>query len=368
MSTDSRTVILAAGPFQVSGTSSYTLRLAELLPDFGYSPVIISPDVSSLRKDVRSKCPTHEYLLLSSPVFRPFVAGMVAQEAAAHRPSLIHVQSRHALSFGLALSQRLNLPCIVTLHDHQGSPPRVITNKLRLQRIIAVSDSVRDALVNGQSIKENLVTVIHSGVQVPDLFENAEVLGSQRIPVIGTAGRLENSKGFPFFIQAARKVLDAGNDVEFLIAGSGPEERRLRALARQLKLTDHITFITNLPDFRSAIRAMDIFCLPSLMQGLGTVMLEAMALGRPVIATGVGGVTAILKDGETGLVVPASDSDRLAERMMELLADPVRARAIGSAARQRVIEAFDVTRMVELTVDEYQTAIASECASSTRTG
>jgi glycosyltransferase involved in cell wall biosynthesis len=360
MSTDLQTVILAAGPLQIRGTSSYTLRLAELLPQFGYSPVIVSPDVSGLSAETRPTCPTHEYLLLSSPLFRPMINGLVAQDAAVHKPRLVHIQSRPALTFGFALAKRLNLPCVVTIHDHHPALPRAMAaGQARLKRLIAVSSSVKDNLVSEHSIDEALIAMIHSGVTVPDLVDNSEVLGGGRIPVIGSAGRLEESKGFPYFIKAARKVLDAGIDVEFLIAGAGPEERRLRALARQLKLTKHLTFITNLPDFRSAIRAMDIFCLPSLMQGLGTVMLEAMSFGRPVIATGVGGVTSIVRDGETGLTVPPSDSDTLADRIVELLQDPVRARAIGSAARQRVIEAFDATHMVELTAQEYHAAIAS---------
>jgi glycosyltransferase involved in cell wall biosynthesis len=361
MSTDSQTVILVAGPLQVRGTSSYTLRLAELLPNYGYSPVIVSPDLASLPEEARPKCPTYEHLLLSSPLFRPLIHGLVAQDAASHKPTLVHIQSRHAINFGFTLAKRLDLPCIVTIHDHERGLARSMTAaQARLKRVIAVSSSVKDSIASEHSLDQDLITVIHSGVTIPDLIDNSEVLGSRRIHVVGTAGRLEESKGFPFFIKAARKVLDAGNDVEFLIAGTGPEERRLRALARQLKLTNHLTFITNLPDFRSAIRAMDIFCLPSLMQGLGTVMLEAMSLARPVIATGVGGITSIVRDDETGLVVPAADSEALANRILELLRDPIRARAIGSAARQQVIEAFDATQMVELTTNEYRAAIASE--------
>lgn len=360
MSTNLQTVILVAGPLQVRGTSSYTLRLAEMLPDYGYSPVIVTPDLSSLPEEAHPTCPTYEHLLLSSPLFRSLTNGIVAQDVSAHKPCLVHIQSRHALTFGFALAKRLNLPCIVTIHDHDRSLQRTMNaGQTQMKRLIAVSSSVKDSLVADQSVNEQLITVIHSGVTVSDLVDNSEVLSGQRIPVIGAAGRLEESKGFPYFIKAARKVLDTGVDVEFLIAGTGPEERRLRALARQLKLSDHLTFITNLPNFRSAIRAMDIFCLPSLMQGLGTVMLEAMSLGRPVIATGVGGVTSIVQHDETGVVIPASDSDTLSDRILELLQDPIRARAIGSAARQRVIEAFDAKRMVELTTDEYRAAIAT---------
>ena len=92
MSTDFSTVILVAGPLQVRGTTSYTLRLAELLPNYGYAPVIISPDIASLPEETRPKCPIYEHMLLSSPLFRPLISGLVAQDAASHKPCLVHIQ------------------------------------------------------------------------------------------------------------------------------------------------------------------------------------------------------------------------------------------------------------------------------------
>ena len=86
-------------------------------------------------------------------------------------------------------------------------------------------------------------------------------------------------------------------------------------------------------------------------------MLEAMALGRPVIASEVGGVSSILTNGETGLTVPHSDSQQLADHIIELLEDPIRARAIGNAAYRRVRDAFNVTQMVSATADEYQSVL-----------
>src|SRR5690606_21945349 len=144
---------------------------------------------------------------------------------------------------------------------------------------------------------------------------------------------LEATKGLPFFLGAAARVVREYPDCEFLISGAGPEEHNLRRLARSLDLASHVTFVSNLYDFNMSIDAMDIFCLPSLQQGLGVTMLEAMARGRPVIATGVGGVHSIVTDGKTGIVVPPSDSVKLSEKILELLRDPEKARRIGEAGR-----------------------------------
>jgi glycosyltransferase involved in cell wall biosynthesis len=99
---------------------------------------------------------------------------------------------------------------------------------------------------------------------------------------------------------------------------------------------------------------MDIFCLPSLQQGIGTIMLQAMALGRPVIATRVGGVHRVIRDNENGLLVPPASSEALSDRILELLNDPHRARLIGCSARDEVIREFNVERMVQQTADLYR--------------
>ena len=167
-----------------------------------------------------------------------------------------------------------------------------------------------------------LISVIHSGVDTDEAVSEVNVLEANRVPIVGTAGPLEAVKGFPFFLGAAARVLATGRDVEFVIAGAGPEESNLRRLACELRIDSRVTFVPNLFEFDDALSAMDIFCLPSLQQGIGTIMLEAMAMGRPVIATRVGGVHRVVRDNDTGLLVPPSNSEALAQRIEELLDDP----------------------------------------------
>ena len=168
-------------------------------------------------------------------------------------------------------------------------------------------------------------------------------------PVVSTAGPLEAIKGIPYFLGAARQVLASRRDVEFLVAGAGPEEANLRRVARELDIADRVTFVPYVLGFSDSLAATDIFCLPSLQQGLGSIMLEAMALGRPVIATGVGGVSSVIRDGETGLIVPPQNSGELARRIIELLDQPARARAMGAQARKLVVEQYSVDTMVHRT-------------------
>ena len=202
--------------------------------------------------------------------------------------------------------------------------------------------------------------MIHAGVEVPSSPSRPPVLAPDRLPVVGTAAPLEASKGHVFFLGAAQRVATVHPETEFLIAGAGPEEDNLRRVARELGLNRNLTFASNLYDFASALAAMDIFCLPSLRQGMGTITLEAMALGRPVISTGAGGIYGAIRNNETGLLVPPSDNAALAERILELLNDPVRARAIGEAGRVLVREEFGVERMVAQTAALYREVLAGE--------
>jgi glycosyltransferase involved in cell wall biosynthesis len=148
--------------------------------------------------------------------------------------------------------------------------------------------------------------------------------------------------------------------VEFVIAGAGPEESNLRRLAVALKIDSRVTFLPSLLEFGDALAAMDIFCLPSLQQGIGTIMLEAMARGKPVIATRVGGIFQVVRDEVTGLLVPPSDSEALANRMLGLLNDPIKARAMGRAARTQVQRDFSVESMVSKTTALYREVLAEK--------
>ncbi|MFO0917554.1 MAG: glycosyltransferase family 4 protein, partial [Planctomycetaceae bacterium] len=232
-------------------------------------------------------------------------------------------------------------------------------------RVIAVSDAVRNHLVERYQVPRDLISVVSSGVMCNRAEPPPAILNPGKVPVVGTAGPLEAVKGFPYFLGAAAHVLATGRDVEFLIAGAGPEERNLRRLAQELGVTDHITFVPNLTDFDEALEATDIFCLPSLQQGLGTIMLEAMALGRPVIATRVGGVFQVIQDGKTGLLVPPTDSRQLADRILQLLDHPEEARRLGQSARAEVAGQFHVERMIEQTVKIYREVLESNALTTT---
>ena len=355
---DSPKLLMVAAPFEVRGTSAYTLRLASQLTEDGVSLRIVTPDSSRIDPEKRKSLTIVSCPQLDIPLWRRVVRHFLYNDLASEVPDLIHVQSRAALATGNWLANQFERPYVLTVHDFLASRERIRIDLAWCRQVICVSESVRDDLQARAHLPAELLTVIRSGVEGTDKTPDARILDPDHIPVIGAASPLEAVKGLQFFLGAAQRVLATGRKVEFLIAGAGPEEGNLRRLARDLEITEHITFVPNLLDFKRSIEAMDIFCLPSIRQGLGTVMLEAMALGKPVIATRVDGPNQIVVPSETGMVVPPSNSARMAEAMLQLLDDPERAIALGQAARQFVSREFSVERMVRETRDCYRMAVA----------
>lgn len=356
-SSETPQVLLFAGPFALRGQCTYTLRLAEFLPAAGFHAPVVCPDARSVPATTRRELKIREYPHLLQPILGRVVQEVLIRQLMVDPPDVIHAQTPSALPGATWIARQLERPLVVTLHDYLPDRACLRIDRDVCHRVIAVCDAVRDHLVERHRVPEALLTVIPSGVGCHRCQPLEPVLQPAKVPVIGTAGPLEAVKGFPYFLGAAARVLAAGRDVEFVVAGAGPEEHNLRRLARELGIVDHVTFLSNLLDFSPAMEAMDIFCLPSLRQGWGTVMLEAMALGRPVISTNVGGMSLAVRDGETGLLAPPSDSAELATRMLELLDDPVKARRLGHAAREEVTAQYNVERMVKQTVEVYHTVM-----------
>jgi L-malate glycosyltransferase len=189
------------------------------------------------------------------------------------------------------------------------------------------------------------VRFVPNAIQLPDLerVARADLPGVEpRATVIGTAGRLVPVKAFDVLLAAAPEVARATPDVRFVLLGDGPLMRTLRAQAAALGLDGRVIFAGHVPDVRPYLRAMDVFVLPSHAEGLPMALLEAMAAGLPVVASAVGGVPEVVREGVEGLLVPPGAPAPLAAALSRLAADgPLRA-AMGTRGRARVAEAFSI--------------------------
>lgn len=168
------------------------------------------------------------------------------------------------------------------------------------------------------------------------------------LPIVGAVGRLEARKGHDDLLRAVARLggRPGARPPALMLVGDGPERDALRSLAGALGIADAVRFVGTVPDVRPWLAAMDAFVLPSREEGSSNAALEAMACGRAVIATDVGGTAELLEDGRTGLIVPPRDPEALATALATVLDAPAYAAGLGAAARAVVEERYGVVRMV----------------------
>ncbi len=171
--------------------------------------------------------------------------------------------------------------------------------------------------------------------------------------LIGTVANLRATKGYPDLLVAARTVLDAEPSARFVAVGRGPLEQELRARHEQLGLGARFRFLGYCPDAPAVMSAFDVFCLPSHFEGQPIALMEALALGLPVVSTKVGGIAELVVEGEDALLVPASQPARLAEALIGLVRDPRRRAAMAENALARS-DTFDAPRSIRAVEDVYR--------------
>ncbi len=182
--------------------------------------------------------------------------------------------------------------------------------------------------------------------------------------VVGTVGNLRPIKGHRYLLQAALAVTRELPSARFLLIGAEEPDtgHTLREYCHDAGLEQHVIFLGRRRDVPRLLPAMDIFCLPSLSEGMSRSLLEAMAAGLPVAATAVGGNREVVLDGETGYLVPPEDPQALARALLSLARDSERRREMGEAARLRVRRHFDVTAMLERYANLYHSLLGSRPA------
>lgn len=211
-----------------------------------------------------------------------------------------------------------------------------------MDRVVCVSSGQADRVYR-TDIAPGRVRVIRNAARL-DAFANRDfefghvlrTLAGGSGPIILAAGRLSPEKGFHVLVEAAGKVSKA----RFVLFGDGAERSRLESRVRELGIQERF----RMPGFREDLDALipwaDLVVLPSLTEGLPNVALEASAASVPVVATAVGGTPEVIDDSATGYLVPAGDSELLADRIVNLLEHPERAKKFGEAGRQRMVEQF----------------------------
>jgi glycosyltransferase involved in cell wall biosynthesis len=234
----------------------------------------------------------------------------------------------------------------------------------QVDAFICASDAIA-RLLEGDGISESRVFTVYEGIDVervahaPLVSVHEELWLPSHAPVVGNIGALVEQKGQRHLIDAAAAVLREVPDARFVILGEGPLRASLEQQVKASRLEKHVF----LPGFRvdaiGLLKSFDVFVMCSQMEGLGTSILDAMAAGKPVVGTRTGGIPEVVNNGETGLLVPPADPDRLAEAIVELLRDPAKRQRMGEAGWVRVRGQFTLERMIDGTRNVYRELLAA---------
>jgi glycosyltransferase involved in cell wall biosynthesis len=256
---------------------------------------------------------------------------------------------RHDTNLRLVLWTMQNAEFLPT-HKHWLLKPKRLVYRLlyrllasRVDGFIAVSEEVRESIIRQIGpIQDKIFTICNAVNLEPferpgDKAALCNQLGLEtHSHLVATVGRLTEQKGHCYLIDAATTVVSAYPDTHFLFIGDGELRDELQQQIQQAGLAANIHSLGIRDDVPHLLAAVDLFVLPSLWEGLSVALLEAMAAGKPIVATAVSGTTQAMTHGQTGLVVPPRDSQALAEAIVQLLSNPAQAQAMGWAAKQHV--------------------------------
>ncbi|MBI3812636.1 MAG: glycosyltransferase [Nitrospirae bacterium] len=272
------------------------------------------------------------------------------------RIDLIHINSPLWRSGVILAARLLGIPVIQ--HVHTLWPEIEIDEPYflpRVTRIVACSREAADRFAHRHRFVPK-IRVVYNGISLEKIAEAKDRLRSEYGPrpdllLVGIVGTLKPIKGQDFFLQMSRRVLDAGIEARFFIIGSDPLPgepylKKLHGLVSELGLSGRVWFTGFRKDNLDVIRSLDILVSASTEEAMPRNLIEAMALGRPVVATAVGGVPELVEEGMTGLLVPPQDAVALAGAVIRLARDPDLRRRLGEAGRCQVEERFTLDRFV----------------------
>lgn len=372
-------VILLTDADVFAGTERHMLDLARGLRAAGAAVTLACPSPSAL-EDAAGKeglpfLAIQKRGLVDRAAVRTLVGLLRSGDA-----DVVHTHNgRTALSAALAVRRAGLGRCVMTqhfLHPNHATQrgPKALLSGLahgwvtrQMSGVIAISEAVRAAMLARREVPGGKITVIPNGIAAPDAGlpeAGGEIRRSLGIapdaPLLVCAARLEAEKDLASLVAAMSAVRDALPAARCLIAGDGSLRPALEQQVQRLGLTDAVHLLGFRSDALALIAAADLFVLPSLAEPFGLALLEAMALGKPVVATRAGGPLEIVEDGETGLLVPPSSPDDLATGIARLLSDPATARRLGENGRARFADRFTSDRMARATLAVYQKAVSQQ--------
>jgi len=287
----------------------------------------------------------------------------IAREMKREKCQLVHCHDAHSAAVGSAAASLAAVPIRVLSRRVVFPIKRNVLSRSkytkRIDAIIAVSEAVRRVLIEGSIPCERIETIpdgtdlsLYRGT-TSDALRTELHLDSGDF-LAGTVANLSEDKDLRTLILAAGILREKVPPIHFVVVGRGPLEAELKRLAGEIRVEDTVHFLGFRDDVPQILASLDVFVLPSLQEGLGSVILDAMACGLPVVATEIGGIPEVVEEGKTGFLIPAEDPASLADAVLRLSKDRDLAGELGRRGRESVQQNFSVQSMVDRVILLYE--------------
>lgn len=361
-------ILFIHGISDLGGAERELLLIVERLGSSGYIPSVVLGSDGPLREELHRR--KIETLTAPLPPWRKLWGFWRRQPAVRAlrdvigraKPAVVHVNDIWWVPQTLQATTSLGIPVVGHVRQ-EIEPDKVRRYGLdRLDSVLAVSHQVRRSLEQGGVPQPKIVTV-HSGLG--DLPDGRQLDGRalrdrlgipDEAPVIGTVANLFPRKGYEVMLRAVREVVRELPAVQYVVVGGGNPgyEQQLKTLAQSMKVENRVHFAGAQQSVYPYLAMLNLYVHPALMEGFGIAVLEAMAMGKAVVATKTGGVPEIVMDGETGLLVEPNNVAALSEAVLRLLTDPEQCSRMGQAGCSRVRTVFTVEAMMQQLVEVYR--------------
>lgn len=352
----------------VGGVERGTYDLAIALAKKGHKSVVISnggelAEKLSGTEVIHYRLPVHDKNLLMMWRMTREVEKIIEQE----KIDIVHVRSRVPAWVGFWASRKRCVPFVTTCHGYYSN--HFFSRVMGLGKfVIAISHAVARHMIEDFNVPRSRIRLIPRGVDLTQFPYRGEIKPAEgeKEVTVGIIGRVTPLKGHSDFLRAMTKVIQEFPNCRVWIVGDAPKEKEdyldhLQRLTRRLGLSRQVEFLGNRSDIAEILRLLDVLVLSTVTpEAFGRVIMEAQAIGVPVVATRVGGVVDVIEDQKTGLLVPPSDPLTLSAAILRILKDPILARSLVEAARRRVEEEFSLEKMVSRTTAVYEEAMADK--------
>lgn len=356
----------------IRGSAKDLLNILENIDRSTFEPVVLSPDKGDLFCKLRGLKIRSKILKLPSwrklkgiPFWIPRVYQLY-KFVKSERIDIIHVNDFWFAPFGILVSRAAAIPCIINIREYNDQKKIKQYQVPKANRLIAKSKGIKKMLIDFGLPKDRIVTIL-SGIDLDSIpgYSNNGPTGV-RLPsdscIVGTVANVTPVKGLEYFIDALKLIMGKKDSVRGMIVGDfSVEEPYYRSLISRIErydLSDRFIFTGFKSNVFPYISLMDVFVLSSISEALGLVLLEAMAMEKPIVAFRVGGIPEVVKDGESGILIEPNDVQAMADAILYLLSNKEVAYKMGGAGQRIVREKFSLQREITQLEEVYGELLA----------